>query len=143
MALDDFDLAAMLRRMGIFDPEAPQGGPSAFPGGDVQLPAVNMQRDLPVGPPREDVIADRFPQEALLQTLGRAEFGANPEGAEPRFEAGGSYNDDVYFSGKGQMMTPQQTTDYIDFISPRQQSDEDDDPETLKRKAALASIGGI
>lgn len=104
------------------------GGPSAFPGGDVQLPAVNMQRDLPMGPPREDVIADRFPQEAVLNTLARAQSDNrvfDTPGAPPRFEAGPTPDQDVYFDRRGLMMTPQQTLDYIDFISPPQIDDMD------------------
>lgn len=108
------------------------GGPSAYPGGDVQLPTINMARDSgPMGPPREDVIADRFPQEAMLNTLQRAESDNrvfdNP-GMPSRFEAGPHPDEDVYFDRQGTMMTPQQTQDYIDFISPHQFDDEADLP---------------
>lgn len=105
-----------------------RGGPSAYPGGDVQLPTVNMQQTPVMGPPREEVTDNRFPQEALLHTLGRAEFGAAPEGAAPRFEAGATPADDSYFNREGFMMTPQQTSDYIDFISPHQFDDEETSP---------------
>lgn len=110
-----------------------RGGPSAFPGGDVQLPAINMVPNAPMGPPTADVIADRFPQEALLNTLARAETDNRvwdkPPQLMPSFEAGKTRDEDLYFSGQsGHGMTPQEVTEYIDFISPHQFDDMADMP---------------
>lgn len=84
----------------------------------VHLPTVNMQAADQMGPPSDLANPPEIHPQELLVGLAAAE-GRIPGAKVPRYEPGENADSDVYVSGHtGQMMSPQQAQEYLDFISP-------------------------
>src|SRR5882757_914214 len=87
----------------------------------VQRPGAQMQPMAQMDHPPSS-LAPRSSQE-ILESLASVE-GKNG-GGRPLYEPGNRPEEDLYFSGKGQMMSPGEAQDYIDFLNPPNQDDDD------------------
>jgi hypothetical protein len=144
MALDDFDLAQLLKRMGIF-------------GDSAQAPQVPAWMTSP----HQTVTAQAEPSGGIPQAGGAPWYMATPH--EPFGPAAGAQaepgNDELasllaepWDESAGGIQGPQmsdiqihQTPRHIQMppLEVSGHRPEHDDPEIRKRKAALASIGGM
>jgi hypothetical protein len=125
MALDDFDLAQLLKRMGIFGDSAPAP----------QAPAWMTS-------PHQTITAQAEPSGGIPQAGGAPWYAASPH--EPFGPAAGAQAEPGNDELASLLAEP---WDEGGIQGPRMEDIQihqapDDGPETRKRKAVLASIGG-
>lgn len=91
----------------------------------VHLPEVQMERETPPHPAAPMPTERVYHPQQVLEDMNRLESLKMPGSKPPRFEPGDTAEGDVFISGHGQMMSPQEAQDYLDFISPHGHDDAD------------------